>query len=102
MPIGVVFGMYLPLNVVPAVHQRILDAWPHSLIFLRTPTFWQWYLTIGLLTSFAASARRACRHESLHPPSLGAWRLDAGQEPHPPHTPPRRRSGQVATQRRAA
>lgn len=85
LPIVVVFGMYLPLNIMPSVRSSVLNNWPRSLVFLRTITFWQWYLTIGLFTSYSFAAREVCRRQRLatttsSPLAESPWRLDNAQE----------------------
>ena len=59
LPILVVFGLCFPFNIMPGTLARALPDWPRRLIFLRTVTFWQWYLVIGLLASSAALPIRA-------------------------------------------
>jgi hypothetical protein len=79
LPIIMVFGMSLPLNVVPEVRNWLFAAMPRGLIFLRTVTFWQWYLVFGLLLSLGASVGRTCRLERRLGATPGAWRLDPPQ-----------------------
>jgi hypothetical protein len=76
LPILVVFGMCGPMNLVPGARSIALNSWPKSLIFLRTLTFWQWYITIGLGLSYGASGMRRCRHQMDAPAQLDGWRMD--------------------------
>jgi hypothetical protein len=77
LPILVVFGMCGPINLVPGARSIALENWPRSLVFLRTLTFWQWYLTIGLGISFASAGLRRQRAESGSRAQLDGWRLDS-------------------------
>lgn len=77
LPIGVVFAMYLPLNVVPASRSALFEAWPKPLVFLRTPTFWQWYLSVGLVVSFVMLTRQARCRQAQPAGRTATWRLDA-------------------------
>ncbi len=85
LPILVVFGLCFPFNLMPGAVARVLPEWPRRLIFLRTVTFWQWYLVIGLLASSAALPFRAQRLGEHGRTSLGAWRSDAPQRVRAPH-----------------
>lgn len=100
LPIAVVFGMYLPMNTTLGVKARVLSAWPDSLRFLATATFWQWYLTLGLLGSFSIAARRACRQESPRALSLGAWRFDTPQKLPPNQRRLRKRPARTSKRRK--
>ena len=85
LPILVVFALYFPFNIMPDAPARVLPDWPRRLIFLRTATFWQWYLVIGLLASSAALPFRAHRLGEHGRTSLGAWRGDAPERVQVPH-----------------
>lgn len=93
LPIFVVFGMYVPLNIVPEARGRLFAALPRTLVFLRTVTFWQWYLVFGLLFSLGATVGRACRLERRFGLTLGTWRLDPAQS----QTPHQHDSAESAT-----
>lgn len=78
LPIGVVFAMYLPLNLAAHLNASVFSMGPRPLIWLRTPTFWQWYLVLGLVLGFAMSIRRARRWEQRGKRPVKGWRLDSG------------------------
>jgi hypothetical protein len=82
LPICVVFSAYLPKWFLPSSDSQVYLALPRAFVFLRTVTFWQWYLVVGLLLSFAFTTLRAFRAQ--HPElRLGSWRLDSPQKTHP-------------------
>ncbi len=85
LPILVISVLYFPFNIMPGALTQILPDWPRRLIFLRTATFWQWYLVIGLLASSAALPFRAHRSGEHGGTSRRAWRGDAPQRTGVPH-----------------
>jgi hypothetical protein len=85
LPIVIVFLMYFPVNVLPQLRVQLLQELPAGLVFLRTPTFWQWYLVAGLNLSFAAATLRARRHLLGRTTTPAGWRIDPAQEAHGPH-----------------
>jgi hypothetical protein len=59
LPILVLFGSYLPVVMVPWMHAGVIAAWPPSLGFVRSVSFWQAYLVGGLVLSLLALTIRA-------------------------------------------
>jgi hypothetical protein len=79
LPILVLGGMYLPFALMPAARKVVIESWPRPLVFLRTATFWQWYLVGGLALSVASITRQAYIRHHQRLLAAGPWRLD------PPH-----------------
>jgi hypothetical protein len=77
-PLLALLAMFVSLHAIPGVRTRILTNWPSQLVFMRTATFWQWYLVIGLALSLVLLTRRACLAASQARVGLSVrgWRFD--------------------------
>ncbi len=64
LPIVVLFAIYVPFRTIPQAHSSLLSAWPPPFRFLRTVSFWQGYLVVGLVISLIGATLRACGSDS--------------------------------------